>query len=324
MRLYVKIVLLIVSINIGIGLVVSVTVGRVMKDIMENEMKERGILIAKMAAENVADRIFTNDVVFVSEYLKNITVRMRGIEYVYVKDFNNRIFAYSFEGGFPRALVNGRGEYRQSNAGAYEMRRYRFGDRFIFEFTYPIIEGTQADIHIGIDQSGMLSRIVALRKQIARITFVTAGLGAVIGIVISYCMTYPLSKLAKHMKTFDVEAPPEIDIKPIGSREVMELVNSFNAMRAGVIEAREKCYYYIGELEQNNKTLQDALAEIKTLRGLISICSSCKKVRDDKGFWTQVEAYVSEHTEAEFSHGICPDCMKKLYPEYTNEDTEDT
>jgi len=62
--------------------------------------------------------------------------------------------------------------------------------------------------------------------------------------------------------------------------------------------------------------LQEALEKVKTLRGFIPICASCKKVRDDKGYWTQVEAYVSEHTLAEFSHGICPDCAKRLYPEY--------
>jgi hypothetical protein len=60
--------------------------------------------------------------------------------------------------------------------------------------------------------------------------------------------------------------------------------------------------------------LQDALAKIRTLKGLIPICASCKKVRNDKGFWEQVEVYIKDHSEAEFTHGICPDCFKKLYP----------
>jgi hypothetical protein len=62
--------------------------------------------------------------------------------------------------------------------------------------------------------------------------------------------------------------------------------------------------------------LQDALDRIKTLNGLIPICSSCKKIRDDKGYWNKLEKYIQEHSNAEFSHGICPDCMKKLYPWY--------
>jgi len=61
--------------------------------------------------------------------------------------------------------------------------------------------------------------------------------------------------------------------------------------------------------------LQSALAKVKTLRGLVPICASCKNIRDDKGFWHQVEAYIQEHSDAVFSHSICPDCALKLYPD---------
>ena len=61
--------------------------------------------------------------------------------------------------------------------------------------------------------------------------------------------------------------------------------------------------------------LQKALGEIRTLKGLIPICSSCKKIRDDKGSWQQLEAYIMQHTDAELSHGLCSECAKKLYPE---------
>ena len=65
--------------------------------------------------------------------------------------------------------------------------------------------------------------------------------------------------------------------------------------------------------------LQKALSEVKKLSGLLPICSSCKKIRDDRGYWNGVETYISEHSEAEFTHGICPDCMRKLYPEIADE-----
>jgi PAS domain S-box-containing protein len=61
--------------------------------------------------------------------------------------------------------------------------------------------------------------------------------------------------------------------------------------------------------------LQDALKKIKTLRGIIPICASCKKIRDDQGYWNKLESYIKEHSEADFSHGICPECIEKLYPE---------
>jgi hypothetical protein len=63
------------------------------------------------------------------------------------------------------------------------------------------------------------------------------------------------------------------------------------------------------------RKLQKALASIKTLKGLIPICASCKKVRDDQGYWTQLETYLKEHSDAEFSHGLCLECMRKLYPD---------
>lgn len=61
--------------------------------------------------------------------------------------------------------------------------------------------------------------------------------------------------------------------------------------------------------------LSRANDEVKVLKGIIPICAACKKIRDDKGYWTQVEAYISTHSEAEFSHGLCPDCVKKIYPD---------
>ena len=70
------------------------------------------------------------------------------------------------------------------------------------------------------------------------------------------------------------------------------------------------------ERENMIQKLQAALSEVKTLRGIIPICASCKKVRDDKGYWNQIESYVRDHSEAAFSHGICPECAKKLYPDF--------
>ncbi len=78
------------------------------------------------------------------------------------------------------------------------------------------------------------------------------------------------------------------------------------------------------ERERLITELQSAIEHIKTLRGIIPICASCKKIRDDKGYWQQVEAYVSRHTEAQFSHGVCPDCMKKLYPEFCEDKETDS
>ncbi len=82
----------------------------------------------------------------------------------------------------------------------------------------------------------------------------------------------------------------------------------------GEMEAREK------EREKLIAELQEALAHVKILSGLLPICASCKKIRDDQGYWHQVEVYIRNHTDVEFSHGLCPDCARRYYPEFFKEE----
>ena len=70
------------------------------------------------------------------------------------------------------------------------------------------------------------------------------------------------------------------------------------------------------EREKLIKELQEALANVKTLSGLLPICSYCKKIRDDTGYYHQLESYIHKRSDAEFSHGICPDCAEEHFPEY--------
>ena len=63
------------------------------------------------------------------------------------------------------------------------------------------------------------------------------------------------------------------------------------------------------------RELSQALDEIRTLQGILPICSFCKRIRDDQGYWNQVDAYISRHSDAQFSHSVCPECMKKHYPD---------
>lgn len=89
-----------------------------------------------------------------------------------------------------------------------------------------------------------------------------------------------------------------------------------------------ECRRLYGELDRRNRSLdrmnerlRGALAEIDTLRGIIPICSYCKKVRNDEGYWQQVDVYVRQHSAAEFSHGICPDCQERLRCQMCDDDS---
>ena len=91
-----------------------------------------------------------------------------------------------------------------------------------------------------------------------------------------------------------------------------------NLMRTfkDAIEAHLALTLTTDALEKKNLELELSLSEVKTLRGILPICASCKKIRDDSGYWSMVEHYIEDHSEAQFSHSICPDCAKKLYPSF--------
>ena len=98
--------------------------------------------------------------------------------------------------------------------------------------------------------------------------------------------------------------------KPVNSIELLARVASALTLKNEMDCRKEREV----ELRRSNDELQRALKEVKVLRGLIPICASCKKIRNDGGFWQQLEEYLGEHSEAEFSHGLCQPCIKKLYP----------
>jgi DNA-binding response OmpR family regulator len=105
-------------------------------------------------------------------------------------------------------------------------------------------------------------------------------------------------------------------VKGITNKELIARLNSVARLKHAEDALRAK------ETEQGRliSELQKALSEIKTLKGLIPICASCKKIRDDQGYWDRVESYITHRTEAVFTHGICPDCAEKLYPGYSTGD----
>ncbi|MGE5340328.1 MAG: response regulator [Candidatus Omnitrophota bacterium] len=99
--------------------------------------------------------------------------------------------------------------------------------------------------------------------------------------------------------------------KPIKKLELRARIRSFLRLKEEIDQRKA----HERQLEKTVQKLQKAVSEIHTLTGLLPICSNCKKIRNDKGYWEQVESYVSERTSVEFTHGLCPDCIKSLYPE---------
>lgn len=107
--------------------------------------------------------------------------------------------------------------------------------------------------------------------------------------------------------------------KPVKSEEVFARVNThlkLSDLQHELQQANQTLAEQLEEQRRLNEELQKALKQVKTLSGLLPICASCKKIRDDDGYWHQVEAYITAHTDAKFSHSLCKDCVKELYPEH--------
>ena len=92
-------------------------------------------------------------------------------------------------------------------------------------------------------------------------------------------------------------------------RQKTKELKEFNTNLEAIVIERTK------ELSEVNEQLKNSLQEVKKLSGFLPICASCKKIRDDKGYWNQIEEYITTHSEAQFSHSICHECAKKIYPE---------
>jgi DNA-binding response OmpR family regulator len=97
--------------------------------------------------------------------------------------------------------------------------------------------------------------------------------------------------------------------KPFDAAEVRARVRTHIALRTALEEQRRL-----------NSELKEALEKVRSLEGIIPICARCKSVRNDEGYWTQVERYLAEHTNATFSHGLCPDCAAVLFPNESRDD----
>ncbi len=134
-----------------------------------------------------------------------------------------------------------------------------------------------------------------------------------------------LYQTGKPIESLEVEASRKDGTKVFYETSVTLMKNAegtpigFRAISRDITERKKM----EEERETLIKKLQKAVSEVKQLSGLLPICASCKKIRNDEGYWEQIEGYIKAHSGAEFSHGICPDCAKKLYPEITVGESED-
>lgn len=191
---------------------------------------------------------------------------------------------------------------------------------------------------ISIPESDLMGDVKANMRATILVSLIILAVTIILGVVVTRKTTHPILQLnqATQMMIRGLWEKIENNTR---FKEVSQLTNSFNQMArqlSGTLETLEqRVRERTSELTRVNKELQveiaehkkteaererlitelqEALKNVKQLTGLLPICANCKKIRDDTGYWHQVEVYVRDHSEAEFSHGICPNCMKILYP----------
>lgn len=117
---------------------------------------------------------------------------------------------------------------------------------------------------------------------------------------------------AYHVKPLDIDALLG-SVRNALTQQRLEIEK--RDLLAKVQKINEDLNHFVTELGLKNQALHEALAKVKLLSGLLPICASCKKIRSDSGDWNEIEYYIKQHSEADFSHGICPKCIKQLYPD---------
>ena len=165
--------------------------------------------------------------------------------------------------------------------------------------------------------TGLASLFASILLALTFALYLSRGLARRIARISRHCVDVSMGRLHTRIegRTFD-----EFDDLSEAFNAMSEALGSTRADLDRVIaELKESQHGLEGRVEERTQQLQAALDKMEVLRGLLPICSSCKKIRDDQGYWKQVEHFVEEHTGARFSHGLCPECITKLYGKIAEE-----
>lgn len=182
---------------------------------------------------------------------------------------------------------------------------------FVMEPGFNDFKGNNWTLVASVPESEVLAPIYKLRNTILLIAFLGCLLGGILVYATVVYLIRPLKKL--NVAVASIGHGSLNEAVPVESRdEVGTLTEAFNRMAKELKEKMEEKERYATELHEMNYVLQKSLKEVKILKGLLPICSSCKKIRNENGEWNSVERYISTRTDAQFTHGICPECAFKL------------
>ncbi|MFZ5993755.1 MAG: HAMP domain-containing protein [Thermodesulfobacteriota bacterium] len=290
--------------------------------------------LGTLLAHESTNLILTNDRVSLLNLYQTILKSHPNIEYIFAER-DKEVIVHTFRKGVPGGLL----KFEDIPAGSkFTMNSIENEhNELIYHFRVKPDTPNHTVIHLGISAQKIKDELIPLRRLMffvggSLLILFPFGLAWFLARIISR----PIDTLRKGSERIGAgELTYRLDIKT--GDEIERLAGAFNNMaerlqeyyatlEERVAERTEELEQEIEEREraeeEREKTiveLQKALAEVKTLGGLLPICCHCKKIRDDKGYWNKLEVYLHEHSGADFSHSICPECMKRLYPEDSEE-----
>ncbi|HEY6010307.1 MAG TPA: HAMP domain-containing protein [Nitrospirota bacterium] len=300
----IKILMILVATSLLFGLGMVLFAETVIQKKLHVKLQEKGVVLATRAAADSINPIITERYFEITMMLKDMMASEHDIVYAYVLDADDRELAHTFAKGVPPELklANPADPLRP-----YSTDHVRTDKGLVHDIAVPLLRGQLGVLHLGLSDNGIQDDVNDIVISIILFSVFVLLVGTAVSVGFSHAITSPLSKLVGAAEAFGRgERYHPVSIR--SEDEIGELANSFNVM----IERRKQSE---AEREQLISDLKTALTKVKTLSGLLPICASCKKVRDDKGYWNQIDAYISEHSDAEISHSLCPECAQKLYPE---------
>lgn len=266
---------------------------------------------------------------FEQSFIEKLNRSPKLMEYTEVRTINKK----------PYLVVLRRGETMERSclrchstpqAAPADLLAYYGPDRSFHRDLGEVVSAISIRIPLGAAYATVNNLIFQLSAMFAAVLLMAFGLTIYLG---KKWVFSPLSKIRR--KAIEVSKNPEQigeQIDPPAVIELSEFTKTFNDMSSRLrqerdllesrvahrTEALKKVNLLLGkEVDDHKATIKEleaTLKEIKTLRGILPICSHCKKIRNDEGYWDQIEAYIADHTDADFSHSICPDCIKAYYP----------
>jgi methyl-accepting chemotaxis protein len=269
-----------------------------------NLLQEKGVAIARKIASDAVNPVITERHFEIAMMFKDLEGAEEDVVYAYIVSEDGRDLVSTFPGSVPHALKEAHPVDLLQKSSAREIATDRGP---ILDIGVPLLRGEIGVLHLGLSLNSIRADVNEFVLLVVLFAVGSLIAGGVAAIGFSRVITRPLRKLARAAESFGRDETNEAVVIE-SEDEVGELSRVFNAMtenRRHIAEERERL---IAELRKT-------LGEVKTLRGFLPICASCKKIRDDHGYWQQIESYIREHSDAEFSHGLCPDCMQTLYPE---------